>query len=943
MNNPASEAVKDAYQTARQAIIKKLGNAKAIDALETDPDSGQNRAWLAEALAAEEASEDPEINRLTRQLIQTLQETEAGRKAVSRYFIEAAGAQLGVVGNGTCIEGGIHFHQHPSSEESKSLGTPQDFKIAIKGYLKSAEALYENLPLMGFRTKLRVPIRIEEIYVPLRAMVDLRATGPACFADAEDAEKKLGRAGACDDIALPEAFSRAGDLHRRGIVILGDPGSGKTTHLKRLLLGCLRQGPDELSLPAGIIPVFLPLRELSDLEQGLDAFIQAQLDNPHLGTPPGFGRQLVARGNLLFLLDGLDEVADPDQRIRVARWIDAALTVHRNCWFVVTCRFAGYTDQARLCEQFLEMHLRPLSFDLVKTFVDNWYRIVETGLSKDRRQAEVIAKERARDLIDKLGQPEFRARRVFELTRNPLLLANLCLVHRDRGNLPHDRARLYEECTDVLLELWRAAIGYQARVDARSSRKILQPAAFWLHQEEGRTRAKAEELAPVIEPALKDAGWPHGSAEEFLQVVRDESGLLTGWDQEHYGFMHLGFQEYLAARQIQNNFYLDPKVISDLADQFGQSWWQEVTLLLLCLENPCLFIPFMRELVQRPGFTQHPDLVEMCLDDAVEKPALPFLELLQTKPGKDPALWQRQLAALKLIERLDNDALNKLAPQLARHPYDKIRQRVDQRKIKAAQEIVFAPRGGYELVRIPGGEFLMGSPDSEEERDKNEGPQHPVRVPDFYLGRYPVTNEEYSRFLSENSKAPEPAYWADRQYNQPRQSVVGVSWEDARQYAHWAGLQLPSEAQWEYACRAGTRTPYYTGDTQEDLDRAGWYDKNSGGMLHPVGQKEPNVFGLYDMHGNVWEWIEDDYHENYDGAPNDGRAWIDEPKGSLYRVLRGGSWVNFVGYCRAAHRGWFEPSYRTCFTGFRLAMPQVSRGEQAHPNGGPRGSRPGIG
>jgi formylglycine-generating enzyme required for sulfatase activity len=806
----------------------------------------------------------------------------------------------------------------PGKQESE---TDQDLQADIDAYCKSAQALYENLPLMGFRTKLRVPIRIEDIYVPLSAMLDMRATGQACFADAEDAEKELGRVGESKDIALAEAFSRAQAMERRGIVILGDPGSGKTTHMKRLLLWCLREGPDKLGLAEGMIPVFLPLRDLRDLDQGLDAFIQDQLDKPHLGTPAGFGQRLVKRGNLLFLLDGLDEVADPDQRARVARWIDTAVRVqrHRTCRFVVTCRFAGYTDQARLCEQFLEMHLRPLSFDQVKIFVGNWYRIVETGLSKDARQAAVIADEKSQNLIDRLGKREFRARRVFELTRNPLLLTNICLVHRDRGNLPHSRDRLYAECTDVLLELWRAAIGYQTRVVARSGRKVLQPAALWMHQKEGRTRARAGELAPVIEPALKAAGWPHGSAEDFLSLVRDESGLLTGWGQEQYGFMHLGFQEYLAALEIQNNCLLDPKVLDDLAGRFGQSWWQEVTLLLLSLSNPCLFVPFMRALVRQSAFTQHPELVEMCLDDAAEKPVLPFVELLQTEAGNDPGHWQRQLAALKLVERLNNEALSELVEQLARHPYDKIRQRVSQRADRAAQEVVYAPRGGYELVRIRGGEFLMGSPGMQEGRYDREGPQHTVRVPDFYIGRYPVTNEEYGRFLAQNPDVNEPKYWADRQYNQPRQPVIGVTWKDARQYARWAGLELPSEAQWEYACRAGKQTRFHSGDKEKDLERAGWYRANSDDTLHPVGEKEPNSFGLYDMHGNVWEWIEDDWHKNYKGAPGDGSAWVDEPRGS-YRVIRGGSWDLPAGDCRSAARYGGGPGDRHYFLGFRLVL-----------------------
>ncbi len=172
----------------------------------------------------------------------------------------------------------------------------------------------------------------------------------------------------------------------------------------------------------------------------------------------------------------------------------------------------------------------------------------------------------------------------------------------------------------------------------------------------------------------------------------------------------------------------------------------------------------------------------------------------------------------------------------------------------------------------------MGSPESEARRYDDEGPVHEVQVPSFYLGRYPVTNEEYERFLTDNSDVQEPRYWADGRFNQHWQPVVGVSWEEAQRYAAWAGLRLPSEAEWEYACRAGTCTRYATGDTESDLSRAGWYHENSDGKLHPVGEKVPNAFGLYDMHGNVWEWVADDGHDNYKTAPNDGRAWIDDPR-----------------------------------------------------------------
>ena len=226
--------------------------------------------------------------------------------------------------------------------------------------------------------------------------------------------------------------------------------------------------------------------------------------------------------------------------------------------------------------------------------------------------------------------------------------------------------------------------------------------------------------------------------------------------------------------------------------------------------------------------------------------------------------------------------------------------------------------GGVELVRIPGGTFMMGSPSGETDRDHDEGPQREVTVPAFWLGQYEVTNQEYEGFMKANpDDVAKPDYWDDQRFNGPRQPVVGVSWEEARRFATWAGGRLPTEAEWEYAARAGTTAPYLTGSTEEDLARVAWYSKNSGKQTLPVGEKQPNAWGLHDVLGNVWEWLEDTYHKTYEGGPTDGSAWVD--KGGVDRVIRGGSWYDDPLNARVAHRHWVEPSSRGRSLGFRLA------------------------
>ena len=229
-------------------------------------------------------------------------------------------------------------------------------------------------------------------------------------------------------------------------------------------------------------------------------------------------------------------------------------------------------------------------------------------------------------------------------------------------------------------------------------------------------------------------------------------------------------------------------------------------------------------------------------------------------------------------------------------------------------------------VLIHGGSFLMGSPKDEQGRHDDEGPQHQVRVPSFYLGRYPVTRGEYARFAramgnSINDKWRDPGFDFEQNDQHP---VVNVSWEDARTYIAWlireTGLpyRLPSEAEWEYACRAGTSTRFWWGDDsgyQLAHAYANFGDNFKG--TNAVDHFKANPWGLYDMHGNVWEWTQDCWNDSYKGAPNDGSAWLSDDCDQ--RVLRGGSWLSSPNFLRSASRLRYSTGNRGNGIGFRLA------------------------
>ena len=238
-----------------------------------------------------------------------------------------------------------------------------------------------------------------------------------------------------------------------------------------------------------------------------------------------------------------------------------------------------------------------------------------------------------------------------------------------------------------------------------------------------------------------------------------------------------------------------------------------------------------------------------------------------------------------------------------------------------------------DLVKIPGGRFQMGALAGKEGRSGAEGPQHSVTVPEFWLGKYAVTQAQYQAVMGANLSR-----FTENGANRP---VEQVSWQEAVAFCEKLSQQtgrtyrLPSEAEWEYACRAGTTTPFYFGPTMttdlanyqgtdweyEGTTYPGNYGQGPHGVFREttteVGSFPPNAFGLYDMHGNVLEWCADHWHDNYDGAPTNGTAWLSSDE-SARRLLRGGSWYYYPRLCRSANRISRPPAGRSYSVGFRV-------------------------
>ena len=832
-----------------------------------------------------------------------------------------------------------------------SIVKPGGHPAAVEHYLQRLSDDTGYLQLIGLGRAENRRLSIETAFVPMQVVFDDR-----------DDQFPRGRHRDVDAprrncVSLDEVFRYALNAHRRGVVLLGEPGAGKTTAARQLAwsLASAKRSAEDFGLPAGTLPVMLRLREfpaaLAKSKKVLSDFLcratQCQEADAAVRSP---GRQLLNSQHLLWIFDGLDEVFDSSLRKRLAECLRAIVVARPRDYFLVTSRHHGYYDQdVPLGERFLKFDVDLLGDDDMRRFVTQWYAaMADSEVTKDRAALKVNKQAKANALADKLSRLDVSVQRLRDLARNPLMLTLLCLIYDEREDLPENRADLYAECIKVLLEHWRRQLVGTQRFDQDTATDVLAQLAWELQGVRRTLEAPLDELQKTAAQLLRLGNVPHGlgtDGKDFLELMLGRIGILalSGGVKAQCGFLHRTFQESLAARHARENG--KAREMAEAAASAQDDWWHETVLVSLREKNYCQ--QFFAEMLRAGIAEKLPDFADRCLNEAKYFDHEPFLEALN-----DPNTPPDRVAAVLRMLRGKSDRI----PELG----EVVRQVVGQRfrgadeigkQIRGyAQEILAHSGGtlpdeptgqvrvdsrtGITWVAISPGEFLMGG-----DQGRDERPIHRVKITQgFWLAKYPVTNQQYGLFLdSLKGKIERPEYWDDRRFNQPEQPVVGVSWHDAQQYCEWAGCRLPTEAEWEYCCRATSQGEYCFGDDRRMLGEYGWFRENSGGQTQPVGTKRANTWGLHDMHGNVWEWCQDWYSSDFYKE-----SAVEDPQGPLRassRVIRGGGWRNVAAYCRSAYRSWIGPVFRISSLGFRAALSSEPVQVRSQPRKPRRGRR----
>lgn len=826
------------------------------------------------------------------------------------------------VGDGGVLIGGdvtnsqIHVHVAQAADrhhEARGKASPDELLDATRTYLNYLHDRYSYLDLKGMGVADRVPLRLRllDVFVPLKARGELPRGETwdrrVLLAGRDLASEDMERLGV--RLSEPRPVRELVAEHD-ALVVLGDPGSGKTTFVKSLAVTFALGKGEELGLGPRL-PILVPLsayaNALRDADVRLDEFVGDYFRHLGFDAPVlDMLRADLAAGRALLLLDGLDEVRETSLRQTVVNRVTDFYVLHRRAGnkFVLTSRIVGYREVQTPAEGLAECTLVDFDDEEIALFVERWTAALERQAQGESRVAQAEAERERRELLDAVeGHGGVR-----RLAANPLLLTILALMKRQGVSLPERRVELYELYVRTLLSTWNRARGLdrppERDLDVVETVRVLAPLALWMHEvDPGLGLVKREDLRRRLDEIYQERceDDPEARTRQLLEDVRDYAGLLLERGPGEYGFIHLTFEEYLAAVAIALDAQGDAARMAErVLARIGEPAWHEVARLL----------------VGYVGLVQQLDSVAGTLVEKLSGETAPAVILAGEavedvgRSGVTPR--SRRTVVESLVETMQG---SEVEPRLRREAG------------LVLGRLGWRPDDLDAFVEVPAGTFLYG--DDREERTIEEP---------YWIGKYPITNLQFARFVADGGYEREDLWSEDgwrwrvkekltgpfpygRDFENPIFPRVGVSWYEADACCRWLGrtassfavdsrgdvansdeivVRLPDEVEWERAAR-GTDGREFPWGNELETARANFLVPGAWGTTavttYPTGVA---AAGGWDMGGNVLEWTS---------------TWT-EP----YFLFCGGGFFLGESSVRCAARDGGTPRDFYNFLGFRVAL-----------------------